>query len=193
MPRERVWRKIRNRRKPAAAFSQEDGGSPSPAPRGAPKRAPREEQARRGYGRGQGRRRSLQGVPTQDLRSPRSPSASAPTPDSGSPRWEPDQSCRLNALCALYPGSRRCPSAWRSVVPWRSQAREGQDLATFGGPGRAWVLRTPPPGRAERVLPMRSRKHDESPAGPGNPLGHWPLAGAINVKDDNEQATCLEP
>lgn len=129
-------------------------------------------------------------MPTQDLRSPRSPSASAPTPDSGSPRWEPDQSCRLNALCALYPGSRRCPSAWRSVVPWRSQAREGQDSATLGGPGRAWVLRTPPPGRAERVLPMRSRKPDESPAGPGNPLGHWPLAGTTN---DNEQDTCPEP
>lgn len=55
-----------------------------------------------------------------------------------------------------------------------SPAREGQDSAIFGGPGRARVLRTPPPGRAERVLPVRSRKPDESPAGPGNPLGHWP-------------------
>lgn len=58
------------------------------------------------------------------------------------------------------------------------------------GKGRTWrssgvrvqpgCLEPRPPGRAGQ-LSMRSRKPHESPAGPGNPLGRWPLPGTMDV------------
>lgn len=181
--REGVWGKNRarnhNRRKPAAAFTRRKEARPALHPGDAPKPATREEQV----GRGQGKLRSRRGTPTPDPPNPRSPSASAPaTPDPGSPRWEPGQRRSLGCTVRPLPSFPKmpinlaisCPMACPGPGRGRTRWPSGAEVE----PGRFEPRLL---GRAERALPMRSRKPHESSAGPGNPLGRWPLTDAVDV------------
>lgn len=116
-------------------FCPEECGSPSPEPWGAPKPAAREEQPRKGRGAcASGEERPCRTLPV-------------PThPNPGIPGWEPDRSDRLDALCAPYPVSRRRPSIWPSVVPWRVPGQASAGLSGLRGPGLSPGAWSPAPG-----------------------------------------------
>lgn len=106
------------------------------------------------------------------------------TSDRGNPRRPQDQSGRWDALRASYPGSQRCPSTWRSAVPWHVPSWVGAGLRGLWGKNLAQGFRAPPPREGPTGLARENQENPTSQVGLGSTLGLIPRVRSGHYSGD---------